>query len=84
MFLLFGTRPYESQLHAVTFVCPHCGVNAGQSVRKVSNRFTLFFVLPLFSLGTQYFVECSNCRTVTPLTRQQAEHSLQWAAGQLR
>ena len=79
MILIFGTRLYETLLVLVTFVCGHCGVNASQRVTKLANRFTLFFI-PLFAVSTRYAVQCSNCATVPPLTREQAEHSLEWAA----
>lgn len=79
MLLIFGTRLVETLLVLVTFVCPHCGVNANQRVLKIANRFTLFFI-PLFTVSTRYAVECQHCGTVTGLTREQAEHSAQWAA----
>lgn len=79
MFLLFGTRLVAAVVFAVTFVCGHCGVAATQRVLREQNKVTLFFV-PLFSLGTSWAVECSNCGIATPLTREQAEHSMQWAA----
>lgn len=83
MFLLFGTRNMQTLLVVVHFVCPHCGVDAEQRVYKASNRFTLFFV-PLFSISSSWFVACSNCGRATGLTKQQAEHSLEWAAKQVR
>jgi hypothetical protein len=79
--LIFGTRAFETLLLVVSFVCPHCGVDARQSVYKSATRFTLFFI-PLFTVSTRYFVHCSNCGVATSLTRQQAEHSLEWASSQ--
>lgn len=66
-------------LVVVSFVCNYCNSAAQQTVYKRMNRLTLFFI-PLFSVSTRYFVECSNCGGVTPLTREQAHHSLEWAA----
>ena len=79
MFLLFGTRASEAVLVIVHFVCEFCGQAVPQRVVKHTNRFTLFFI-PLFSFGTNYFVECSNCGGSTGLTREQAEHGMEWAA----
>lgn len=79
MFLLIGTRLVATALFAVTFVCGHCGVAAVQRVVRQQNKVTLFFV-PLFSVGTSWAVECSNCGIATELSRRQAEHSMQWAA----
>ncbi len=79
MFLLFGLSPKEQLLVSVAFVCHFCGRNAPQHVIKRSNRFSLFFI-PLFSVATRYFNECSNCGGVTQLTRDQATHAQDWAA----
>jgi hypothetical protein len=79
MLLIFGSRVYETLVVLVSFVCPHCGVDAQQRVIKLANRFTFFFV-PLFAVSTKYVVECGNCAVTTALTRQQAEHSVEWAA----
>lgn len=79
MFLLFGTRASETVLTVVHFVCQFCGHAAPQRVMKRTNRFTLFFI-PLFSFGSSFLVECSNCGGATGLTRQQAEHGVEWAA----
>lgn len=78
MFLLFGTRAVASLLFVVTFVCGHCGVAAPQQIVRERQRVTLFF-FPLFSLGTSHLIECTHCGMVTGLSRQQAEHSVQWA-----
>lgn len=78
MFLLFGTRAAATLLFVVTFVCGHCGVAAQQRIAREQQKVTLFFI-PLFSIGTSYFVECSNCETATDLTRNEAEHSVRWA-----
>jgi hypothetical protein len=79
MILLFGTKAYETLLTVVTFACRYCGMSAPQRVFKRATRFTLFFI-PLFTVSTKHFVECSNCAGTTALTAEQARHSLEWAA----
>ena len=79
MFLLFGMRPVAAVMTVVTFVCGVCGTAAQQRVVRQQQKVTLFFI-PLFSLGTSWFVECGHCGTATPLTREQAANSLAWAA----
>jgi hypothetical protein len=79
MLLLFGMRPVETVLFVVMFVCGQCGHRANQRIVRQQQKVTLFFI-PLFSLGTSWFVECEHCGIATALTRQQAEHSMQWAA----
>jgi uncharacterized Zn finger protein len=81
MLLIFGSRAVRSILFVVSFVCGHCGVAAAQRVVRVQQKVTLFFV-PLFSLRTSHFVECSNCGAMTRLSRQQVEHSAQWVEAQ--
>lgn len=79
MLLIFGTRLYATLVVVASFVCPHCGVNAQQRVTKAANKFTLFFV-PLFAVSTKYYVECTHCGVATAITKEQAEHSVEWAA----
>lgn len=79
MLLIFGSRAYQTLLVIVSFVCPHCGVMAQQRVVKTANRFTLFF-MPLFTFSTAHYVQCANCGVATDLTREQAAHSIEWAA----
>jgi uncharacterized Zn finger protein len=79
MFLLFGMRPIDTLLFVVTFVCGHCGTSASQQIVRTQQKVTLFFI-PLFSLGTSWSVQCSHCGMVTGLSRQQAEHSMDWAS----
>jgi uncharacterized Zn finger protein len=81
MFLLFGMRPIDTLLFVVTFVCGHCGTRADQQIVRTQQKVTLFFI-PLISLGTSWNVQCTHCGMVTGLTRQQAEHSMSWAASQ--
>jgi hypothetical protein len=79
MFLLFGTRAIPSVAFVVAFMCGHCGTLADQSVVRWQQKVTVFFI-PLFSFGTQWSIACSNCGAETPLSKEQAEHSLQWAS----
>jgi hypothetical protein len=79
MILLFGTRASLIEMAIVRFVCSFCGVNAAQQIYKRVNRFTLFFV-PLFTVSTKHYVQCSNCGGTTALTREQADNGLAWAA----
>lgn len=78
MFLLIGTRTAEAILSILIFVCPYCGVSAEQSVVKRSTKLSAFFI-PLFTIGSSHFVECSNCGRTTPLTAAQARHAVDWA-----
>ncbi|WP_209559993.1 zinc-ribbon domain-containing protein [Frigoribacterium sp. PvP032] len=81
MFLLFGTSVRQALLTVVVFACRFCGQTVQQQVARRSTRFTLFFV-PLFTVSKRYHVQCTNCGGVTDLTREQAEHSQEWAARQ--
>jgi uncharacterized Zn finger protein len=78
MFLLFGSAPVATVLFVVMFTCGHCGHQADQRVVREQQKVTLFFI-PLFSLRTSWFVQCEHCGIATELSREQAEHSMQWA-----
>ncbi|MDQ0894970.1 zinc ribbon domain-containing protein [Agromyces ramosus] len=79
MLLIFGAWPRERVLTVVTFVCEYCRTRASQDVVERATRFSVFFI-PLFTVSRQYFVVCSNCGGMTPLTREQATHGVEWAA----
>jgi hypothetical protein len=79
VFLIFGTDLSEKVVNVVSFVCGFCGADAKQDVIKSSTRFTLFFI-PLFSFGTRYRNQCTNCGAEAALTAVQARNSLQWSA----
>lgn len=81
MLLIFGSRPRMSVINVVRFICAVCGVDAQQRVVETGNAFTLFFI-PLFTFSRRYHVECGNCGAITDLTKEQAQHSLEWAARQ--
>lgn len=78
MFLLFGTSLRDQVLTVVHFVCTACGVAAPQHVIERATKISVFFV-PLFTVGRRHSVVCTNCGSVTTLTREQAEHGLEWA-----
>jgi predicted RNA-binding Zn-ribbon protein involved in translation (DUF1610 family) len=82
VFLLFGINTSHKVINVVTFVCSYCGQRAVQNVVKTANRFTVFF-LPLLSLSTKYYNECSNCGGQTPLSAAQARHSLDWVQSRM-
>jgi hypothetical protein len=79
MILLFGTKSYETLLTVVSFACRYCGMSVPQRVFKRATKFSLFFI-PLFTVSTSHFVECSNCAGTTALSAEQARHSIEWAA----
>jgi hypothetical protein len=80
VFLLFGSRSFLNHLSDVSFSCPYCGRVARQEVYEQANKFTLFFLLPLFTFGRSYFNRCTNCGGETPLSAEQARNSQDWAA----
>ena len=79
MFLLFGTRSYLRSLTEVRFACQYCGQVARQEVYRASNKLTLFFLVPLFTISRSYFNRCTNCGGETRLTAEQARRGMDWA-----
>ena len=78
MLLIFGTRSVEDVLRVLVFVCRVCGVRDEQRVIRSRTRLSLFFV-PLFTVSSRYLLECSNCGTVSRITKQEAEGTVRWA-----
>ncbi|MDO8337220.1 MAG: zinc-ribbon domain-containing protein [Microcella sp.] len=78
MLFIFGSTHRDRVLADVHFVCEHCGVAAPQQIIETATKLSLFFV-PLVTLGRKHAVVCANCGAATVLTRDQAEHGLQWA-----
>ncbi|KRF32962.1 zinc-ribbon domain-containing protein [Yonghaparkia sp. Soil809] len=83
MLLIFGTTLRDRVLADVLFVCDRCGVAAPQRIIETATKLSIFFI-PLATLGRSHAVVCSNCGAATALTRDQAEHGLQWAEGNRR
>jgi len=64
MILFFGTRHGKKvvqQLHGVS--CPHCHQTDTLTVISQPNYFHVFW-LPLFTMGTSRYAECSHCKRV--------------------
>ena len=74
MLIIFGTRQYVTQLAMLTRACPHCGTQSAHPLRRISTKFTLFFV-PLFTVRTRYETQCTYCGFVSWLTKRQALES---------
>ena len=77
--IIFGFRGKVFQLAMVTFVCGNCSNQAAQALRKVVNKFTLFFI-PLFPVSTKYFTQCTFCGVENRLTKEQADQVLAMGA----
>nr|WP_299346123.1 zinc-ribbon domain-containing protein [Allomuricauda sp.] len=64
MILFFGTRPGKAKTqHLKGLSCPHCGQYGTLSAVSQPNYFHLFWI-PLFTINTSQFAECSHCKRV--------------------
>lgn len=64
MILFFGTRPGKRTTQTLDGVsCPHCSQNGTLQFVSQPNYFHLFW-LPLFTIGTSRYTECSHCKRV--------------------
>jgi hypothetical protein len=70
--IIWGFRHTVLQLAMVNYVCGYCSNQAAHALRKVVNKFTLFFI-PLFPVSTKYFTQCTFCGATNRLTKEQAE-----------
>jgi len=64
MILFFGTRPGKKTEHELSGVsCSYCGQRGTLTTITQPNYFHLFW-LPLFTIGTSRYAECSHCKKV--------------------
>ena len=64
MILFFGTRPGKQTVQALERVsCPHCQQSGTLRLVSQPNYFHLFW-LPLFTINTSRFAECTHCKRV--------------------
>lgn len=75
MLFIFGISPAFDDLGMAEAVCRICGRLAPQRVARRRQRFTLFFVLPVFSFGTRYLLSCSACGASDELDKSQAQRA---------
>ncbi len=64
MILFFGTRPGKQQTRTLPNVsCPYCSQTGTLTTISQPNYFHLFWI-PLFTINTSRYVECSHCKRV--------------------
>ncbi|WP_435624825.1 zinc-ribbon domain-containing protein [Flagellimonas sp.] len=64
MILFFGTRPGKANTKVLPSVaCPYCGQVGTLAAVSQPNYFHLFWI-PLFTISTSKYVECSHCKRV--------------------
>ncbi|WP_222983345.1 zinc-ribbon domain-containing protein [Flagellimonas meishanensis] len=64
MILFFGTRPGKRETKSLKNVaCPFCGQRDTLTVVSQPNYAHLFWV-PIFTIKTEQFAECSHCKKV--------------------
>lgn len=78
MFFLFATRPVLRHLTTVRAGCPYCGRTVPQEVFEQATRFTLFFLIPLFTFGRSFVNRCTSCGGETALTAAEARSRRDW------
>ncbi len=64
MILFFGTRPGKQIVQALErATCSHCHQRGSLRLISQPNYFHLFW-LPLFTISTSRFAECTHCKRV--------------------
>jgi hypothetical protein len=72
MLLIWGFKRYVQTLAMLTLVCGQCGRPAAHPLRKITTKFTLFFI-PLFPVRHRYAVQCAFCGASHELAKEEAE-----------
>lgn len=70
MFILFGFKTVQHPLPGRPATCQRCGRFVHHALDERSTRFTLFFI-PVLTTSRSYRITCSNCGTISSLTRRQ-------------
>lgn len=64
MILFLGIRPGKpSQTSLKGIPCPHCGQQGTLTLVSRPNYFHIFWI-PLFTINTSCYIECSHCLKV--------------------
>ena len=58
--VIYGWKTYVQVLAVLQLVCGQCGNNAEHVVRKLTTKFTLFWI-PLFPINRKHTQTCSAC-----------------------
>ena len=62
MILFLGTRPGKQTVQKLDRIpCPHCNQTGTLQLVSQPNYFHVFW-LPLFTIGTLRYAECSHCK----------------------
>ncbi len=80
LFLIFGFGRTTRKLIGPDgyFYCRSCGRDVRWMVYKLTRWFTIFFI-PVIPYNREYYLSCSSCSEVIPISYEQAE---QWKRSQ--
>jgi hypothetical protein len=70
--IIYGWKQYAQVLAVLTLVCKQCAMPAEHVVRRITTKFTLFFI-PLFPVGRKHTLTCSSCEAVVKVSREHAD-----------
>ena len=78
--VIYGWKTYVQVLAVLQLVCGQCGNASEHVLRKLTTKFTLFFI-PLFPFSTKFSTQCTFCGMEQRITKEQAEQLQAQAAG---
>jgi hypothetical protein len=71
--IIYGWKQYVQVLAVLQLVCGQCGNTAEQVLRKLTTKFTLFWI-PLFPINRKRTLFCPACDSEQKVTKEQAMH----------
>ncbi|MCA1655816.1 MAG: zinc ribbon domain-containing protein, partial [Pseudonocardiaceae bacterium] len=73
--IIYGWRQYIQVLGVLHLVCGQCGNSAEQVLRKLTTKFTLFWI-PLFPINKKHTLTCTVCESEQKVPGAQAQQLL--------
>jgi len=70
--LIYGWKSYARVLAVLRLVCGQCGNASEHVLRKITTKFTLFFI-PLFPINKKHTLFCTACEHEQKLQGAQAQ-----------
>ncbi|HEY0449059.1 zinc-ribbon domain-containing protein, partial [Actinophytocola sp.] len=69
--IIYGWKQYLQVLAVLQLVCSQCGNSAEHVLRKITTKFTLFWI-PLFPIGRKHTLVCAACECEQKVSKEQA------------
>lgn len=70
--IIYGWKRYARVLALLTLVCQQCAIPSEHVLRRLTTKFTLFWI-PLFPINRKHTLFCTSCQHEVKVPREQAQ-----------